>query len=306
MHLPKHSCTHSQLTAAANPAPPPSRIIMTRSKVNQEYKNSGVVLSMCLYRRFFWLRWLCSPVLGRSVLSLRHSLVSVSHGGISCVEQNTRDQADSEHWMIERRLRITASRVGSISKMRKTTRRSKKVQELLYSTFRGNQATLYGSSKDEETKLQYITQQRRNGHPDLTVSKCGFIVCLTNPWLGASPDGAVQDPNGADDLLGLVEIKNPFSARQKTLREACASSTFCLEEKENVKLRHDYYHQVQCQLYCANRNWCDFVLRTNKEMHVERIYRDKKWWGQQLAKLRKFYFTDLLPELASPRHREPQ
>ena len=38
-------------------------------------------------------------------------------------------------------MRITASCVGGIAKMRKTTKRSKKVEELLYSTFR---ATIYG------------------------------------------------------------------------------------------------------------------------------------------------------------------
>jgi hypothetical protein len=46
-------------------------------------------------------------------------------------------KVDSE----ERMKRITASNIGTISKMRKTTKKSGKVKELLYSTFRGNQAT---------------------------------------------------------------------------------------------------------------------------------------------------------------------
>ena len=46
--------------------------------------------------------------------------------------------------MVERRKRLTASNVGSIAKMRKTTKRSNKVKGLLYSSFRGNVATLYG------------------------------------------------------------------------------------------------------------------------------------------------------------------
>ncbi len=60
---------------------------------------------------------------------------------------------------------------------------------------------------------------------------------------------------------------------------------------------------VLCQLYCTDKMWCDFVVCTRKDMHVERIHRDRKWWGTQLAKLRKFYFTALLPELACPRFR---
>ena len=45
--------------------------------------------------------------------------------------------------------RITASNTGAIAKMRATTKRSKKVQELLYSGFKGNKATTYGSEKEE-------------------------------------------------------------------------------------------------------------------------------------------------------------
>ncbi len=50
------------------------------------------------------------------------------------IEQNTRDQADSTQWLMERRKRLTASKVGGIAKMRKDTKRSKKIQNLLYST----------------------------------------------------------------------------------------------------------------------------------------------------------------------------
>lgn len=228
------------------------------------------------------------------------------------IERHTRNQADSGEWMIERRLRLTASRVGGIAKMRQTTKKSQKVKEILYSSFRGNRATQYGSAMEDETRLQYIAHQQGNGHPGLLVDNCGLAISLTNPWLAASPDGSVNDPNDPDPL-GLLEIKNPFTAKEKTIAEACTSS-FCLERKDDtfkLKRRHDYYFQIQCQLYCTDRNWCDFTVRTNKGIHVERIFRDIKWWGLQLAKLRKFYFSALLPELACPRHkrggiREPQ
>lgn len=66
---------------------------------------------------------------------------------------------------------------------------------------------------------------------------------------------------------------------------------------------------LQCQLYCTNRDWCDFVLQTEKDMHIERIHKDTSWWATILDKLEAFYFSALLPELACPRHhrgiREP-
>ena len=33
---------------------------------------------------------------------------------------------------------------------------------------------------------------------------------MTNPWLGASPNGLVHDPT-SDPPVGLVEFKNPYS-----------------------------------------------------------------------------------------------
>ena len=54
------------------------------------------------------------------------------------IEEQTREQAENDEWKYERWKRITASRAGGIAKMKATTKRSRKVKDLLYSTFRGN------------------------------------------------------------------------------------------------------------------------------------------------------------------------
>ena len=65
-----------------------------------------------------------------------------------------------------------------------------------------------------------------------------------------------------------------------TLSEACNSS-FCLkkEKKDTItytlKIQHNYYFQVQCQLYCSEKEWCHFVVRTERDIHVQRIYWDR-------------------------------
>ena len=241
--------------------------------------------------------------------SYYQSKVAVNTEQGKFIERQTRDQAECSEWITERRKRITASKAGCIAKMKQTTKRSSKVKDLLYSSFRGNQATRYGADMESITIKEYITYQRENGHPGITVQKCGLYISEQNNWLAATPDGLVNDPEAIDHQTGLLEIKNPYSARDKSLLEACSVSSFCLElNKENktpqLKCRHDYYFQVQCQLYCVNVQWCDFVVRSNKGIHVKRVYRDSKWWGLQMAKLRKFYFTALLPEPACPRHRQ--
>ena len=62
------------------------------------------------------------------------------------------------------------------------------------------------------------------------------------------------------------------------MAEACRSSSFCLKEEKkediatyNLKKKHDYFYQVQCQMYCVNKECCDFVVQTEKDMHIERI-----------------------------------
>ena len=67
--------------------------------------------------------------------------VAVTTEEIKRIEQCTREQSGRELWKEERIKRITASNVGAISKMRKTTKRSGKEKELLYSTFTGSRAT---------------------------------------------------------------------------------------------------------------------------------------------------------------------
>lgn len=234
--------------------------------------------------------------------------VVVTEEQIKEIEIVTRDQTRSKHWKEERKKRLTASRVGAVAKMKKKTKRANKVKDLLHSTFRGNEATRYGMLMEDTARTEYISYQRQNWHPEVSTANCGLFVSYENPWLAATPDGIVTDPSEPSPS-GLLEIKNPYQKRSMTLEEACnsGSSFFLKENNKNgmttyqLKTKHDYFFQVQCQMYCTGIEWCDFVVRTEKELHIERIYRDRSWWDQQLPKLKAFYEGSLLPELACPR-----
>jgi len=45
------------------------------------------------------------------------------------------------------------------------------------------------------------------------------------PYLGASPDGKVCDKS----TTGIIEIKCPYTVRDKTLQEACVADYFFLQ-----------------------------------------------------------------------------
>ena len=62
----------------------------------------------------------------------------------------------------------------------------------------------------------------------------------------------------ASQPFGIAEYKNPYSARDLTLHEACHKiKSFCLEMHGNgqvrysLKRQHDYYYQIQCQCTAA-------------------------------------------------------
>ena len=134
--------------------------------------------------------------------------VRVTPEQAKAIEKQTVNQAASDQWITERRKRITASVAGGIAKMRVTSSRSKRVQQLLYNNFKGNTATCYGIQREDVACQQYITYMRHNGHSSLEVQKCGLFVSLEKPWLAGTPDSLVNDPH--DELsqpLGLVEIK---------------------------------------------------------------------------------------------------
>ena len=148
------------------------------------------------------------------------------------IEIKTRGQGENDLWKEERRKRLTSSVVGGIIKMQKRTKCSKKVQTLLYSTFKGNDATRYGIhvQMEDEARHRYKTYQQQKGHSGLEIYQSGLVICKDNPWLAASPDDKVKDPS-TSDIFGLVEYKNPYSVRDKSIDEACRCKNFCLQKK---------------------------------------------------------------------------
>ena len=85
------------------------------------------------------------------------------------IEEDTREQHASEKWERERKVGVTASTIGSLLKMRSTTKASKKVEAILYSTFKGSQATRYGTLMENSVIREYKTCREERGHSLITI-----------------------------------------------------------------------------------------------------------------------------------------
>jgi putative phage-type endonuclease len=96
---------------------------------------------------------------------------------------------------------------------------------------------------------------------DVDVEQVGFIDHPTIAMSGASPDGLV----GAD---GLIEIKCPKTANH-------------IDTLLDEPIANRYVLQMQWQLACTGRKWCDFVsfdprLPEHMRLFVKRFKRDEK------------------------------
>jgi len=114
-------------------------------------------------------------------------------------------------------------------------------------------AMQWGVDKEEEARTAYGFLTGRN------VVEVGLYKHSTIIGSHASPDGLVDDD-------GCLEIKCPNSATH-------------IETLKSNQVAHKYLLQMQWQMACADRQWCDFVsfdprMPEHLMMYVQRVQRD--------------------------------
>ena len=147
-------------------------------------------------------------------------------------------------WFAERLGKITASRIADVVGKTKSgsygAARKNYMAELLCQRLTGQQeekftsaAMQHGTDTEPAARAMYMLETGTDG------TETGFIPQPSLVMRGASPDGLV----GED---GLIEIKCPNTATH-------------LEFLQNRKPKHEYLLQMQWQMACTGRQWCDFV-----------------------------------------------
>lgn len=169
----------------------------------------------------------------------------------------------TEEWFEARLGKVTASRVADViakTKSGYSTSRANYMAELVCERLTGrrgesfqNAAMVWGTEQEPNARAAYEAVR------GVLVVETGFVSHPTITQSGASPDGYVNDD-------GLVEIKCPISA---THIETLLSGT----------VPGKYATQMQWQMACTGRQWCDFVsydprLPENMQLFVQRIERD--------------------------------
>ena len=212
----------------------------------------------------------------------------------------THGQSKSKHWFHYRAGRVTASRFKQVIHTDPHQPSLSLLNSICYPDiyrFR-TQATSWGCEHEKDGLLAYKTQMMTS-HEDFTISNCGFFVSVEHPFLGASPDALIQCSCCGQ---GIVEIKCPLCVGETSLQEAADGvRNFCLEELTTNKLQlcrdHGYYYQCQLQMFVTRRLYCDFVVWSPKEVHIERITLDEAFIQTAIPSAEKFWRLCVLPEL---------
>ena len=71
--------------------------------------------------------------------------------------------------------------------------------------------------QEDVSRTEYLKVKQAIS-PKFSLVNSRLVVSVANPWLTASPDGLVYDPQ-ADPPQELVEFKNPHSIRKETLKK---------------------------------------------------------------------------------------
>ena len=142
------------------------------------------------------------------VLDLPREVVTPSMA--ANVEVLTRHQSKSQEWFRFRAGRITASRYRQVlhTSIQKPSFSLLKAVCYPESFSFKVPATLWGCQHEQDAIQQYKSQA--TSHTDISITSCGFHICLTHPFLGASPDALVQCECCGQ---GVVEVKCPYCGR---------------------------------------------------------------------------------------------
>lgn len=175
----------------------------------------------------------------------------------------------SDEWLMARIGKVTASRISDVIAKTKTgwgAGRKNYMAELIAERLTmipaqgyTNAAMQWGLDTEPQARAAYEFFR------DAVVQEVGFIEHPAVPMTGASPDGYVEED-------GMIEIKCPNTATH-------------IDTLLTQKIPDKYIVQMQWQMACANRQWCDYVsfdprMPEHLRLFVERIRRDDKRIGE--------------------------
>jgi putative phage-type endonuclease len=181
-------------------------------------------------------------------------------------------------WFADRLCKVTSSRMPDVMAKTKTGQRSASWANYMAEKIAEN-LTGVPAEKFTTPAMQHGVDTEDDGRSAYQfevaklVTTVGFVQHPTITMAGASPDGLVGDD-------GLLEIKCPNTATH-------------IDTLLGQSVPSKYITQMQFQMACTGRQWCDFVsydprMPETMRLFVKRIQRDDKHIAEIEATVREF------------------
>lgn len=218
----------------------------------------------------------------------------ISEEEIRKIERLTRKQSLCKFWFIYRSGRITASLFKRCCRANLQKPPLSIIKQVCYPYNLKIKSPAIQWGKDMESKaVDTYGKEFVKRHTNFQLTRhVGLVLNKLYPYFGASPDAIVHCCCGK----GTVEVKCLHRLREKRIAELDGVPKFCLLNG-SLKKNHEYYFQVQMQLYITGANFADFVLWSPNELYVERIFPNREFWDASFFQASEFYFKCILPEL---------
>ena len=171
----------------------------------------------------------------------------------------------TDEWFAARIGKVTASRVADVIAKTKSgygAGRANYLADLVAERLTGQKAQGFSNAAMEwGTQTEPQARAAYSAKTGILVEEVGFIDHSTVAMSGASPDGFAEE--------GLIEVKCPNTATHLE---------YVLAELPPLK----YFTQMQWQMACTGRPWCDFVsfdsrLPERLQLLVVRVPRDDNY-----------------------------
>jgi hypothetical protein len=234
----------------------------------------------------------------RFIANLHGSLASVKY-----LEEKTRLQSSSTEWWTYRQGRITASKARECALKVKENgdikeRKSSVIKSIMKPEKFRSKATDWGLTREETAKKAYY-EKMKPIHRNFEMKPSGFRLSLEHPFIGASPDANIScSCHGS----GLLEVKNPYTHRCSTIPTYASEANSCLTHLDGsiqLKRNHDYFSQIQLQMYVTELDYCDFVVKTlatgDDGIFIQRVFYEFDFTSDLVSKLVTFFTKCLIP-----------
>jgi putative phage-type endonuclease len=172
----------------------------------------------------------------------------------------------TEEWFSARLGKVTASRVSDViakTKSGYSASRDNYMAQLICERLTGQQGESFTNTAMQwGTETEPLARSAYENAKGLFAEEVGFVQHPTIEMSGASPDGLVE-------TRGMLEIKCPNTATH-------------IDTLINLSVPTKYITQMQWQMRCCERQWCDYVsfdprLPLDLQLFIKRVEFDAEY-----------------------------